>query len=416
MDGPATSAASATPWKPPRRGATRGRDGATSFALPHQLTSDRRVALVDRYCEWLLKQYGVASAACIHAPPCHAKRRTRTKGHGHGDPRNWHVHVIASTRRLDTGAQIFGEKARELDDIRDGPRELERQRAEWARRATEALREAGENVVVDLRSYERRTAAGDVPPGLVPQRHAGPARTAISRAQEDRTGLPQGATFERHLVSEKNDEPWHLWAGLREVDRAIALDEEAMRRAATTDDRAKAAGKTKLEPRPIVISAAELCPTVSERRLPRRTCIARSGTDGSEPRRPAADGEGNLVLDPLGPAAGTERRRTVEAMPASAADRRVDPRRPDVRDDAERIAAAAAAMAPSAEAASAFAAFLAGGRPPSDGEPGAVADDPDLDLEGDDIGLPPDLRTPRSPDFPIRVRRVVRGDRDRGRG
>ena len=325
-----------------RRNARTGRSYV--IALPHQLTADRRVALVDGCCEWLLERHGVASAACIHAPPCHAKRRTRMTGHGRGDPRNWHVHVIASTGRFDTGAQVFGEKARELDHIRDGPRELERQRAEWARRATEVLREAGETVVVDLRSHERRTAAGDAPPGLVPQRHAGSARTAISRAQEDRSGLAEGATFERHMTSERNDEPWHLWAELLDVERAIARDEEAMRRAATTDDRDEA--KTKPEPRPTVISAVELCSTVSERRLPRRTRNARSDTTGCELRRPGGDRNGNLALEPLGPAAGTERRRTVEAMPASAADRRVDPRQPDARDDAERIAAAAAAMAP----------------------------------------------------------------------
>ena len=62
----------------------------------------------------------------------------------------------------------FGPKVRRLDHLRHGPLEMERQRAEWARRATEALREAGVDAVVDLRSHERRAAAGNAPPGLVP--------------------------------------------------------------------------------------------------------------------------------------------------------------------------------------------------------------------------------------------------------
>lgn len=174
------------------------------IALPWRLTDRQRLDLVRGYCGWLHEEYGVASAACLHAPPCRARRRTKTKGHGHGDPRDHHVHVIASTRSFDPATGWFGPKVRRLDHLRHGPLEMERQRAEWARRATEALREAGVDAVVDPRSHERRAAAGEAPPGLVPQRHAGPARTAVSRHEEDRTCLPEGATFERLEASQKN--------------------------------------------------------------------------------------------------------------------------------------------------------------------------------------------------------------------
>ena len=42
---------------------------------------------------------------------------------GRGDDRNYHAHVMMSSRRLD--ADGFGAKIRVLDDRRTGPREIE---------------------------------------------------------------------------------------------------------------------------------------------------------------------------------------------------------------------------------------------------------------------------------------------------
>ena len=89
------------------------------IALPHELPPADRIALTRALASWLVSRYGVAVDAALHAP---------RSGH---DERNYHAHLLMTTRRL--SAAGLGEKTRELDDNRiTGPREIEAMRAAWS--------------------------------------------------------------------------------------------------------------------------------------------------------------------------------------------------------------------------------------------------------------------------------------------
>lgn len=144
---------------------------ATVLALPAELPPDRRRALARGYALWLRDTYGVASVVAIHEPD----RRS---------PDNWHAHLVETTRDIDPATGAFGSKVRELDDRKSGRVEVERRRAEWARRVNAELDRChgrGVGARVDPRSHRRRAEAGDGPAGIMPIAHAGPARTARAR-------------------------------------------------------------------------------------------------------------------------------------------------------------------------------------------------------------------------------------------
>ncbi len=203
-----------------------GRPARSSIlALPAELPLDRQRALLRGYGLWLRDTYGVASVAAIHGPD------------ERGDHRNIHAHIVETTRRVGPDGTL-GEKVRELDDRRQGPVEIERRRAEWARRVNAELARAGHMSRVDHRSHRRRAEAGDGPPGIEPAQHLGPARTAKSR-ERDRAAAgfwrnaqaPAGAG---RAMRETLDDllPWEREARQRAARNAERTDAWLIRRAA----------------------------------------------------------------------------------------------------------------------------------------------------------------------------------------
>jgi hypothetical protein len=85
---------------------------------------------------------GVAVDFAIHAPD------------RHGDERNYHAHVLMTTRQI--GANGLGAKTRELDSFRTGPREIEAIRQQWERIGNRALERAGIEERINCRSYADR--------------------------------------------------------------------------------------------------------------------------------------------------------------------------------------------------------------------------------------------------------------------
>jgi hypothetical protein len=145
-------------------------------ALPHDLSPLQRIALADAIAASLVERYGVAAESAIHAPDAE------------GDQRNHHSHIQFSTRRM-TPDGSFGEKTRELDDIKQGKVEIE-----WIREMVEnktncALETAGLEARVDRRSLKDQRAAALEVGDLVkaqeldraPQIHEGPRVTQIRR-------------------------------------------------------------------------------------------------------------------------------------------------------------------------------------------------------------------------------------------
>lgn len=142
-----------------RKNATVGRE--FEIALPAELAPRERQALAVGFARELVARHGFAADVVLHAP------------HRMGNGLNYHAHILCSTRRLKS--EGFGEKTRELDDLKKGPAEVERWRARWAEVQNQALAERGYAVRVDHRSLEAQGAERE------PTRHKGPAITAMER-------------------------------------------------------------------------------------------------------------------------------------------------------------------------------------------------------------------------------------------
>ena len=114
------------------------------IALPAELDDERRQDLVRGFSQELADRYQFAVDFAIHAP--------RT------DPRNFHAHLLASTREIQT--EGFGAKTTlELNDttrmnrgLQPFVQELISTRERWATRTNEALRDAQLDARVDHRT------------------------------------------------------------------------------------------------------------------------------------------------------------------------------------------------------------------------------------------------------------------------
>lgn len=159
-----------------RKDATVARE--FEVALPHELNDDQRSALAAEITRALVQRYRFAAQASIHSPD--AK-----------DGLNWHLHILATTRRLD--AEGLADKTRELDGGPSGKSEVEWVR-EMVSRVTNAHLEAAEvRAQVDHRSLEAQAAdaiaRGDLMAAVLlargPTRHLGKSASALARRGED---------------------------------------------------------------------------------------------------------------------------------------------------------------------------------------------------------------------------------------
>lgn len=156
----------------------------STIAIPAEFSADERARLARGYALWLRDQYGVAATVAVHKPD----RR--------GDERNYHAHVLFTTRTVDDAGE-FGAKTRILDDHKTGSAEVERMRNEWATRCNRLLQKKGVRERVDPRSHKRRAEenGGPVLPSVP---HLGKDATALSRKRKEiaaRTGQSRrGAT------------------------------------------------------------------------------------------------------------------------------------------------------------------------------------------------------------------------------
>jgi ATP-dependent exoDNAse (exonuclease V) alpha subunit len=115
-------------------------------SLPHELNAAQQVALVRALSRELAERYKVAVDLAVHLP-----RRD-------GDPRNFHAHLLTTTREVTpkglgakTGLDMRGgeRRRRELPSSRE---EFHALRERWATLTNEALREANVDARVDHRS------------------------------------------------------------------------------------------------------------------------------------------------------------------------------------------------------------------------------------------------------------------------
>ena len=160
------------------------------LALPAELSAPEREALARQFAQAVVDRFGVVADVALHA------------AHREGDQRNWHAHVLTTTRAANENG--LGAKTRVLDSPKTSAAEIEALRELWAKQVNAALERAQAQDRVDHRSFARQDAERGHdprdrirPPGV----HLGPAATAIERraARERVRGLSDDAgVMERH--------------------------------------------------------------------------------------------------------------------------------------------------------------------------------------------------------------------------
>ena len=112
-------------------------------AIPSELNREQRLELVREFARDLVQRHGMAVDVAIHEPG------------KVGDNRNYHAHILCSTRRLTP--EGFKDKTRELDDQKSG--EVTNWRQRWADVSNRHLENAGRQERIDHRSLDAQRVA-----------------------------------------------------------------------------------------------------------------------------------------------------------------------------------------------------------------------------------------------------------------
>ena len=129
-------------------------------ALPAELSAEQRVTLARAFSREIADRYNVAVDLAVHAP------------RPEGDPRNFHAHLLATTREVTpeglgphTGVDMSGEARSELG-LPPSRQEFRALRARWAELANEALRGANIEARIDHRSLDAQGVDREPKPHL----------------------------------------------------------------------------------------------------------------------------------------------------------------------------------------------------------------------------------------------------------
>ena len=160
------------------------------LALPHELTSEQRVELTREFAQRLADTYGIAVDYAIHSPG------------KEGDHRNWHAHLLMTTRvigpeKLDQRSDLeiadWQAKQRGLPTARERLRAI---REAWTNTANRHLERAGREERIDHRSL----AAQGI--HLSATSHDGPARhmRANGRPADRRRLTPEQSDHNAEMI------------------------------------------------------------------------------------------------------------------------------------------------------------------------------------------------------------------------
>lgn len=129
-------------------------------ALPAELSAEQRVVLARAFSREIADRYNVAVDLAIHGP------------RPEGDPRNFHAHLLATTREVTpegmgpkAGVDMTGQARAELG-LPPSRQEFRTLRARWAELTNRALREANIEAHVDHRTLEAQGIDRDPRPHL----------------------------------------------------------------------------------------------------------------------------------------------------------------------------------------------------------------------------------------------------------
>ena len=165
-----------------------------NMALPAELDHEAHVRIAVKKAEALRRRHGVAVVWSIHAP------------NEDGDGRNYHLHLVITTRRVDDAGNIGG-KTRELDVAKTSSAHMEAWRQSWQQIVNDQLAQAGTAARIDMRSFARQERTD------LPTEHLGPRITAKVR---------KGYHSEKHDHNIAILESRHAADALAQAERELA--------------------------------------------------------------------------------------------------------------------------------------------------------------------------------------------------
>lgn len=179
------------------------------LALPHELGREERHQLAGEFAREVVARFGVAADVAVHEP------------HREGDQRNWHAHVLTTTRVVSAGG--LGAKTRELDVMQTSGPAIEALRELWGHQVNRALARAQVFERVDHQSFARQGA------DLVAEQHMGPAATAMERrAERERVQAAERMPERERAAPEPVTRIGQHNAEVRERNRAVVLAQRAL--------------------------------------------------------------------------------------------------------------------------------------------------------------------------------------------
>jgi len=193
-------------------------------ALPAELPQEHRLSLVRGFSKELVERYRFAVDVAIHAP----------RDFPGSDPRNFHAHLLATTREVTTeglGAKTtleWNDTNRREIGLGPGIDELLHVRQRWAEAANAALQEAHLGVRIDHRTLQAqgidREPAPHIPRAAFEMERHGYRSVVAERIREEyqarvesrlqRSAQPVAATAEPKSIEElqkQSAENWRRW-------------------------------------------------------------------------------------------------------------------------------------------------------------------------------------------------------------
>lgn len=203
-------------------------------ALPAELSAEQRVALARAFSREIADRYDVAVDLAIHAP------------RPEGDPRNFHAHLLATTRQVTpeglgpkTGIDMKGDVRSELG-LPPSRQEFVTLRARWAQLTNESLREANVEARIDHRTLAAqgidREPKPSIPISAIASERRGQRSEVADRLREAyraRVAARESGSLEQpQEAGHRRSEP----AEAKPVGKeAPLLDRDARRRQAVQD-------------------------------------------------------------------------------------------------------------------------------------------------------------------------------------
>ena len=204
------------------------------LALPAELSPGQRVALAQAFSREIAERFHVAVDLAVHAP------------RPHGDPRNFHAHLLSTTREVTaqglgakTGLDMGGTARAELG-APGSRQQFKALRARWAELANEALQHAHSAARIDHRSLAEqgidREPRPRLPVAAVAALRRGERSVAAERLFERyRQRLAERTAARRTAADAARPGRQGPPAPDRAATPALAQDGEARRRQAVRD-------------------------------------------------------------------------------------------------------------------------------------------------------------------------------------